>query len=155
MKARSATATVGRVACTAFVRRNSRLGGTTVVAEADMKAVLHSFIDGFAAGDAEAIIALFADDASIEDPVGGDDVVRGIDAIGEFYRQGVGYVTGIQLSAPIRASHANAAAMAFDFEMNIAGQTIRTSAIDVMEFNDADKIHRMRAYWGPGGTPRW
>lgn len=123
-----------------------------MLTEADMKAALQSYIGGFKAGDAEALIALFAEDATIEDPVGGGNVVEGIDAIGDFYRQGVTYVTKMDLSAPIRASHANAAAMAFDFEMNIDGQRIRTSAIDVMEFNDAGKIERMRAYWGPGDS---
>lgn len=120
--------------------------------ETDMKAALQAYIDGFKAGDAEAIIALFAENATIEDPVGGGKVVEGIDAIGEFYRQGVTYVTKMDLSAPIRASHASAAAMAFDFEMNIEGQTIRTSAIDVMEFDDAGKVVRMRAYWGPSDS---
>jgi steroid delta-isomerase len=119
--------------------------------EADTKAALQAYIDGFNAGDAEAIISLFADDASIEDPAGGE-VVDGIDAIGDFYRQGVGCVTHMELSAPIRASHTSAAAMAFDFEMNIEGQIIRTSAIDVMEFDDAGKIRRMRAYWGPSDS---
>lgn len=93
------------------------------VSEADMKAALHAYIDGFNAGDADAISA--------------------------FYRQGVGYVTHMALSAPIRGSHANAAAMAFEFEMEIQGRRSRTSAIDVMEFNDLGKIRRMRAYWGP------
>lgn len=120
--------------------------------EADMKAALQKYIEGFKAGDAEAIIGLFAEDATIEDPVGGGKVVAGIAAISDFYRQGVTYVTRMELSAPIRASHTNAAAMAFDFEMSIEGQTIRTSAIDVMEFNDAGEVERMRAYWGPSDS---
>lgn len=124
----------------------------TVMTEADMKAALQRYIDGFKAGDADAIIALFADNATIEDPVGGGKVVEGIAAITDFYRQGVTYVTQMTLSAPIRASHTNAAAMAFDFEMSIEGRTIQTSAIDVMEFNDAGEVERMRAYWGPSDS---
>ena len=38
--------------------------------QAEMKAALQAYIDGFNADDADAIMALFADDAVIEDPVG-------------------------------------------------------------------------------------
>lgn len=120
--------------------------------EEHMKAALQQYIDGFKARDAEMIIALFADDATIEDPVGTDNIVRGKDAITAMYRGGVTMVTAMELSAPIRASHSNAAAMAFDFELEFDGQKMRTSAIDVMEFNDDGKIVRMRAYWGPSDS---
>lgn len=119
--------------------------------EENMKATLQAYIDAFKAGDAEKLISLFAEDATIEDPVG-SDLVRGKDAIANMYRQGVLVVTDIALSAPIRGSHSNAAAMAFDFEMNLDGVIIRTSAIDVMEFDDAGKIITMRAYWGPSDS---
>ncbi|MEO6867923.1 MAG: steroid Delta-isomerase [Gaiellales bacterium] len=124
--------------------------------ELKMKAALQTYIDGFQQQDAERIIALFADDATIEDPVG-SDLVEGKAAIADFYRNGVKFVTHMELSAPIRGSHANAAAMAFDFEMDINGQHAKTSAIDVMEFDEQGKIVRMRAYWGPSDStmPAW
>lgn len=121
--------------------------------EQEMKAALQRYIDAFNARDADALISLFADDATIEDPVGSDPV-HGKEAIAEMYRQGVKMVTAMSLSAPIRGSHGNAAAMAFDFKMNLGGQNVRTSAIDVMEFDDDGKIRRMRAYWGPSDTSR-
>lgn len=120
--------------------------------EEHMKSALQQYIDGFKARDAEKIIALFADDATIEDPVGSGKIVSGKAAITEMYRGGVNVVTDMKLSAPIRGSHSNAAAMAFDFEMEFGGNKVRTSAIDVMEFNDDGKIVRMRAYWGPSDS---
>ncbi len=63
-------------------------------------------------------------------------------------------VTDMQLAAPIRGSRGDAAVMASDFEMKIGDQQIRTSAIDVMEFDEGGKIQRMRAYWGPSDTHR-
>lgn len=116
-----------------------------------MKSALQAYIDAFNAGDAERLISLFAEDATIEDPVG-SDLVHGLDAIADMYRGGVTMVTCMELSAPIRGSHSNAAAMAFDFEMDIDGVKIRTSAIDVMEFDKAGKIIRMKAYWGPSDS---
>ncbi len=119
--------------------------------EQEMKAALQKYIDGFGNQDAEMLISLFADDATIKDPVGAD-LVRGIKAIAEFYRKGVQVVTEISLAAPIRGSHANAAAMAFDFKMNLDGKKITTSAIDVMRFNEDGKIISMQAYWGPSDS---
>jgi steroid delta-isomerase len=116
--------------------------------ELKMKAALQKYIDAFKAQDADALIVLFADDATIEDPVGSELVV-GIENIAAFYRQGVQMVTHMELSAPIRGSHGNAAAMAFDFEMVYEGRKSRVSAIDVMEFDEEGKIKRMRAYHGP------
>lgn len=119
--------------------------------EHDMKAALETYIDAFSTRDADKLVSLFAADATIEDPVGSEPV-RGREAIAAFYREGVKVVTHMALSAPVRGSHTNAAAMAFDFEMDINGQRIRTSAIDVMEFDEDGKIRRMRAYWGPSDS---
>lgn len=119
--------------------------------EEQMKPALQEYIDAFGAQDADRLIALFAEDATIEDPVG-TDRVTGIEAIAKFYRRGVGFVTHMQLSAPIRASHGSSAAMAFDFEMEVGGKKLRTSAIDVMDFTDDGLITRMRAYWGPSDS---
>lgn len=123
-----------------------------MLSEDHLKSALQQYIDGFKERDADRIIALFADDATIEDPVGGGKIVSGMPAISEMYRGGVNVVTDMALSAPIRGSHSNSAAMAFDFELEFGGNRIRTSAIDVMEFNDDGKIVRMRAYWGPSDS---
>lgn len=111
-----------------------------------MKAALQKYIDSFQARDAEGLISLFADDATIEDPIGASGLVEGKEAIAKFYRRGVSFVTHMALEAPIRASHGNAAAMAFYFEMEVGGQKIRTNAIDVMEFDEAGKIMHLRAF---------
>jgi steroid delta-isomerase len=115
--------------------------------QAQMKAVLQKYIDAFNAADAEAIVALFADDAVVEDPVGSPPR-RGIAAIGEFYRGSVKRVKRIQLAAPIRGSHINAAAMAFVVQLDWEGKPCEISVIDVMTFNDDGRIATMKAYWG-------
>lgn len=112
--------------------------------EAHMKSVLQSYVDGFAAGDADAVIALFADDAVIEDPVGTPEL-HGIEAISEFYRNAVATGAKLTLDAPIRASSGAKAAMAFTVEVS----GMRIGVIDVMTFNEAGKVIRMDAVWGP------
>lgn len=118
--------------------------------EADMKNALQQYLDGFNRGDAEMIISLFAEDARIEDPVGGGRVVEGKEAIAAFYRQGVEIVERLELDTPIRGSHGRSAAMAFTIHMEMASRSTTIRAIDVMTFDDAGKIVDLKAYHGPG-----
>jgi steroid delta-isomerase len=122
----------------------------TASSPAQMKAALQRYVDGFNAADAEAIVALFADDAVIEDPVGGGTLRRGRAEIAEFYRGSVKLVKRIELSAPIRGSHGNAAAMAFAVHLDYDGKPCVINVIDVMRFDDTGRIVEMKAYWGPG-----
>ncbi|MFD0853085.1 steroid Delta-isomerase [Actinomadura adrarensis] len=111
-----------------------------------MKKALQAYIDGFNAGDAAAIVALFAEDAVIEDPVG-NPPISGHAALTEFYTNAINGGAKLVLDGPIRGSHGNGAAMAFTIEVAAMNLTIR--AIDAMTFNDDGKIIEMRAYWGP------
>ncbi len=113
-----------------------------------MKAALQKYVDGFNAHDVDSVLALFADDAVIEDPVGAP-LRRGIKEIAEFYRGSVKVVESMKLAAPIRGSHSNAAAMAFVVNLQLEGKPCVISVIDVMTFNDDGRIATMKAYWGP------
>ncbi len=118
--------------------------------EAQMRWAMQAYIDRFNARDGEGLAALFADDARIEDPVGGALIVEGRDAISGFYRRAVGMVDRLELAAPIRTSHGAAAAMPFDIHMKIEDRGVIIRAIDVMTFDAAGKIIDMKAYHGPG-----
>lgn len=110
-----------------------------------MKAALQAYIDTFNRGDAQAVAALYAADATIEDPVGSPPK-RGREAITAFYAHSIGTGAKLALDAPIRGSHGNAAAMAFT--ARIGPLTVRV--IDVMTFDEAGRFTSMRAYFGPG-----
>lgn len=116
--------------------------------EAQMKAALQSYIDGFNTSDLSAILGLFADDAIVEDPVG-TPPIQG-EQLRKFYSRGIGMGTRLTLDNPIRGSHGNCAAMAFTVEIVIDGTPVIIRSVDVMTFNDAGKISHMRAYWAPG-----
>ncbi|MCX7056443.1 MAG: nuclear transport factor 2 family protein [Proteobacteria bacterium] len=109
-----------------------------------MKGAMQAYIDAFNAGDAAAVAALFADEATIEDPVGGQ-IRTGKAVILEFYEQNVARGFKLVLDAPIRGSHGNAAAMAFTATDGV----IQVRVIDVMSFDEAGKFTSMRAYFGP------
>lgn len=116
--------------------------------EKKMKQAMQAYIDNFNRSDAGAIAALYADDATVEDPVG-SPVKKGKAEIAAFYKMAIQTGAKLELAAPIRASHGNAAAMAFDVKLNMPQGKALIRVIDVMTFNDAGKFASMRAYWGP------
>lgn len=119
-----------------------------MISEDKMKAAMQAYITGFNRSDPEAIIALYADDATVEDPVGAGKVLEGKPAIADFYRMAIKTGAKLDLVAPIRASHGNSAAMAFDVKLQMPQGAMVIQVIDVMTFNDAGKFSSMRAYWG-------
>lgn len=120
-----------------------------MVSEAVMKQQMQAYIDGFNRSDAAAIAALYADDATVEDPVGAP-LRSGKAEITKFYEMSIATGAKLKLAAPIRGSHGNAAAMAFDVELNMPEGHALIRVIDVMTFNEAGQFSSMRAFWGPG-----
>lgn len=119
-----------------------------MIDEKTMKAAMQAYIDHFNRGDARAIADLYADDATVEDPVG-SPVKKGKAEIAAFYQMAVATGARLELAAPIRASHGNAAAMAFDVRLNMPDGRALIRVIDVMTFDDTGRFASMRAYWGP------
>lgn len=119
-----------------------------MLSEDRMRAAMQAYIDGFNNDDVEAVIALYAQDATVEDPVGSEPL-RGIEAIADFYRMAFKTGAKLSLSAPIRTSHGDAAAMAFEVHLQLEQGPSVIQVIDVMTFNAEGKFVSMRAYWGP------
>ena len=118
-----------------------------MVSDKVMKAAMQEYIDAFNRVDTAGVVALYADDATVEDPVG-SPVKSGKAAIAEFYTMAMKTGAKLALAAPIRGSHGNSAAMAFDVQLNMPQGRAVIRVIDVMTFNDAGKFTSMRAYWG-------
>lgn len=110
---------------------------------ADKAAVVDKYVQAFATKDINLIKEIYAENATVEDPVG-SEVRTGIAAICEFYEQGFASEAKLSLTGPVRAA---GNAVAFSFEVSVAGMKI--DVIDVFEFNDAGKVVSMKAYWGP------
>lgn len=115
--------------------------------EAQRKAAMQAYIDRFNAADLEGLLALYAEEAVVEDPVGSEPCV-GKAAIADFYRHALATGSTLTLEAPIRAAQGEAAAMAFRVELCHEGQASRIRVIDVMTFNARGEFTRMSAYWG-------
>src|SRR5689334_19954624 len=122
--------------------------GTTMANEQQMKQAMQAYIDHYNKDDLEGVVGLYAETATVEDPVG-TPVKSGKAAIRDFYKYAMTTGARLSLAAPIRASHGNSAAMAFDVKLNYQGSNMVIRVIDVMTFDDKGKFASMRAYWGP------
>ena len=116
-----------------------------------MKAAMQAYIDTYNHQDLEGLVALYAEESTVEDPVGSPLKV-GKPAVRAFYQMAMKSGAKLRLAAPIRASHGSAAAMAFDVVLNMPqGDGVGKAeihVIDVMTFDEAGKFTSMKAYWG-------
>jgi steroid delta-isomerase len=92
------------------------------------------------------IVALYADDATLEDPIG-TDLRRGPEAIREFYAGFQDAKKDTEL-LEIRVGGSEAA---FLWNLTLDGGDSRTrlSPISTMAFDEDAKITSMRAFWSP------
>ena len=101
------------------------------------------YIEAFDKADLSIIQSLFAENATVEDPVG-TPLHTGIEAITAFYKSAFDMGVKLELNGKPRCA---GNAVAFSFDVVMTGMKI--SPIDVFELNDAGKVQSMKAYWGP------
>jgi steroid delta-isomerase len=97
-------------------------------------------------GEVDAIVELYAEDGTIEDPIG-SDLHIGHDAIRAFYQQAIGTVT-MKRTGPVRVA-GNEAATPMVVLMGSGENRKAIDIISAMVFDDAGKITSMRAWWHP------
>ena len=111
-----------------------------------MQAAVRAYIAALNAGDIDAIVALYAEDATVEDPVGSTPQ-RGLAQIRTFYSASLSMALQVVLDGEIRAV-ANEAAFAFSVSLVMDGKRITIRPIDVMRFDAQGRITAMRAFFG-------
>lgn len=114
---------------------------------AKMTAAVHAYVDAFAKGDPSLVAALFAEDATVEDPIG-SPIHHGRAAIHGFYAESMKTGAKLTLEGPVRVA-GDYAAFAFSVHLHFAGSDKRIDVIDTFRFNDANEVIEMRAFWGP------
>lgn len=113
-------------------------------------AAIDAYLAAVAAGDLDGILALYAADATLEDPVGSDPV-RGPVDIRAFYERALAVRMTAERVGSVRVAGSEAA-FAFTLRMPDLGMTI--DVIETMAFDDDARITSMRAFWGPGNITR-
>ncbi|MEY4159958.1 MAG: hypothetical protein RLZZ136_579 [Pseudomonadota bacterium] len=112
-----------------------------------MIATVTAYIDGFAAGDTDAIVSLFAANATVEDPVG-TPLKQGTEQIRAFYAGSMATGAKLQLLGDPRCA-ADYVAFPFAVTLEWNGREQVIEVIDTFRFNAEGKIIEMRAYFGP------
>ncbi|MCG8669143.1 MAG: nuclear transport factor 2 family protein [Pseudomonadales bacterium] len=109
---------------------------------AHMRATVEKYIEAVSTDNIELIREIYADNATVEDPVGSDPH-EGIAAIEAFYSRIHGVGVKLELTGNARCA---ANSVAFPFTATTQGRTLEI--IDVFEFNADGKVVSMKAYWG-------
>jgi steroid delta-isomerase len=102
------------------------------------------YLDFVSKGQPDEIAALYADDATVEDPVGGE-VHIGRQAIRGFY----GTLENVKAQTEVLTLRAlgNEAAFHWTLSIDFDGNGMRIDIISVMTFDEDGKIASMKAYW--------
>jgi len=105
---------------------------------------VNRYIELVAKGSADDLAELYADDATVEDPVGGE-VHIGRQAIRGFYSA----VDDVQRECELVSLRVAGNEAAFQFRLTITAGEHRMviEPIDVMVFDDRGKVAAMKAYW--------
>ena len=109
-----------------------------------IREVVEAYVRLVGTGTSEEIVALYAEGASVEDPVG-TDLRVGHGPIREFYATLDGLAQQTRLLA-VRIAGGEAV---FQFEVvtRAGDQTYTLAPIDAMTFDDDGRITSMRAFW--------
>ncbi|MDH0301676.1 MULTISPECIES: steroid Delta-isomerase [unclassified Pseudomonas] len=112
-----------------------------------VRSVMQRYVQLVDGGDIDGILRLYAEDATVEDPVG-QPPLRGIEQIAAFYRQGLGRAkVSATLTGPVCVTHAGCGAMPLRVDMQWQGRDCSLQVIDVMTFDEQGLIVGMKAYW--------
>jgi steroid delta-isomerase len=113
-------------------------------AEENAKTV-NRYLEFVSNGQVDDIVELYADDATLEDPVG-SEVHIGRAAIRGFYTN----ILNVNAKADVLTLRALGQEVAFHWVLTVdfgEGKGMRVDIISVMTFNDDGKIASMKAYW--------
>ena len=114
---------------------------------AKMEAAVHAYVAAFEAGSADQVAALYAADATVEDPIG-TPKHNGREAIRAFYAESMKTGAKLKLEGPVRVA-GDYAVFPFSVNLHYDGSDKRIEVIDTFRFNDANEVIEMRAFWGP------
>lgn len=112
-----------------------------------MESAVHAYVAAFEAGSADQVAALYAQDATVEDPIG-SPIHKGREAIRAFYAESMKTGAKLKLEGPVRVA-GDYAVFPFSVNLNYDGGHKRIDVIDTFRFNDANEVIEMRAFWGP------
>lgn len=113
----------------------------------NLRKVAQDYIRLISTHDLDELLALYAENATLEDPVGSGQI-QGHEAIRAFYANAFSMGIGAEATGEVRCTE-NAVAFPFQVTVQLGDNQMSIDVIDVFEFNESGKIQSMKAYWGP------
>jgi steroid delta-isomerase len=114
--------------------------------DAQIRATIDKYVATFSAGDRAGWLALWADDATMEDPVG-TPVRHGRDEIGGLFDSARASADAVELRLTgVALVVAGEAAFHMEVRPTVGGQEMVMPAIDVMTFTAGGQIATQRAF---------
>mgnify|MGYP001545530978 CR=1 FL=1 len=110
----------------------------------EVRALVERYVQMMCDTDVDGILALFAEGATAEDPVGGN-VQEGKEAIHAFYA-GAAPALQVKLAGPVCVA-GNACAFPLLATLTMGDTQSYLDATDVFTFDDQGLITSMKAYW--------
>jgi steroid delta-isomerase len=112
------------------------------------RTTIHRYVEAHTAGDLDGILACFAPDATVVDPVGSEPH-HGSDALRAFFEGSHALADRLELrlTGPIRCAGDDEAAFPMQAVSTIGELTVTVDIIDVMRFDPEGRVTEMRAYW--------
>ncbi|MEI5671833.1 MULTISPECIES: nuclear transport factor 2 family protein [unclassified Nocardioides] len=109
-----------------------------------IREVVEAYVDRVGNGTSAEVVALYAEGATVEDPVGAD-VLTTREEIATFY----GNLDGLEQETSLVEARIGGGQAAFLFRIStkVGDQTFTMAPIDVMTFDDDGLITSMKAYW--------
>ena len=117
---------------------------------AEIKATLEAYVDCWRTDDRARVLQLFAEDATLEDPVGTPAHV-GREAIGAFWDRV--HAMPMKMKPEVERIVACGGEGVLVFRMDAVapnGMGMSVSIVDLFQFNEAGEISSFKAYWDAG-----
>ena len=106
--------------------------------------VCDRYLAAVSSGDPDAVLELFGDQPSIEDPVGSEPRI-GRELVRDFYAQNSGVEMRLRRLGPVTVV-GDRAAFQFRIEVPLGDDTLVMACTDVMGFDEDGRILTMTAY---------
>jgi steroid delta-isomerase len=110
----------------------------------DIVSACDRYLEAVSGGDVDAVMDLYADEPTVEDPIGSPLKV-GRDAVRAFYAGTTGVSMKLSRIGVVCVA-GDRAAFQFRIDVDLGDSTLSLASTDVMTFDDAGKVTAMIAY---------
>ena len=114
-----------------------------------IRETLHAYARAWAEDDRDGFLRLFAEDATLEDPVGSPPV-EGKQGLADFWDRVHSLGMRYEVEVVRTVCCGEEGVLVFNVTSHAPGVAMKVELVDLFAFNGAGEIQSMRAYWDQG-----